>query len=157
MHQRPGCVYFLQHLCSQKMTFHSHINMQYVANEHFKCFDTILRNTICASSSHIVIKMSYLIQGNVLQTNRKWKVILSSRNISVQLLFKRTFMNVHQLHHIFSELNKRMVLALELINENIFWKLIINPEVIIMYWFTNLMNLNHQRMRSLLFYLLINR
>lgn len=94
--------------------------MQYVANEHFKCFDTILRNTICASSSHIVIKMSYLIQGNVLQTNRKWKVILSSRNISVQLLFKRTFMNVHQLHHIFSELNKRMVLALELINENIF-------------------------------------
>lgn len=154
MHWRPECVYFLQHLCSQKMTFHSHINMQYVANEHFKCFDTILRNTICASSSHIVIKMSHLIQGSMMQTNRKLQVILSPRNISVQHLFNRTFMNVHQLHHIFSELNKRMVLALKVINETIFWELIINPEVIIMYWFTNLMNWNHQRVRSLLFYLL---
>lgn len=52
-------------------------------------------------------------------------------------------MNVHQLHQTFSELNKRMVLALKVINETIFWMLIINPEVIIMYWFTNLMNLNY--------------
>lgn len=94
--------------------------MQYVANEHFKCFNTILRNTICASSSHIVIKMSHLIQGSMLQTNRKLQVMLNSRNISVQLLFNRTVMNVYQLYHIFSELNKRMVLALKVINETIF-------------------------------------
>lgn len=40
--------------------------MEYVANEHFKCFDAILRNTICASSSHMVIKMSNLTQGSLL-------------------------------------------------------------------------------------------
>lgn len=61
-------------------------------------------------------------------------------------------MYVSQLHlyiFVFLELNKRMVLAL-----NIFKALIVNPEFIIMYWFTNHMNFNHQSMRSLLFYLL---
>lgn len=56
----------------------------------------------------------------MLQTNRKLQVMLNSRNISVQLLFNRTVMNVYQLYHIFSELNKRMVLALKVINETIF-------------------------------------
>ena len=55
----------------------------------------------------------------------------------------------HLYMSVFLELNKGMVLAL-----NIFRGLIVNPEFIIMYWFTNHMNFNHQSMRSLLFYLL---
>lgn len=57
-------------------------------------------------------------------------------------------MYVHQRHLSLLRI-QGMVLAL-----SIFWELIVNPEVIIMYWFTNHMNLNHQKMRSLLFYLL---